>query len=85
MTRKYTTIILLCLGVLAAAAVVWCGYNAGQTQVQENEILSTDGTGFAIEEIPHADPMIVGKWHNSANPQWYKVYYDDFDEEEEDY
>ena len=32
--------------------------------------------------VPVADSLIVGKWQNKDNPYWYKVYYDDFDEEQ---
>lgn len=43
---------------------------------------STNSTGYAIEETPSADPALVGKWSCAENPQWYKVYYDDPDDEE---
>lgn len=32
--------------------------------------------------MPVADSLIVGKWQNKDNLHWYKVYYDDFDEEQ---
>ncbi len=32
--------------------------------------------------VPVADSLIVGKWRNKDNPNWYKVYYDDYDEEQ---
>lgn len=34
------------------------------------------------DDIPKADPLIVGKWQNKENPLWYKVYYDDYDRKE---
>lgn len=82
MTRKRRNILLLCI---AAAAVVVLGLLVYYTQTREseNEMLSTDSSGYAVEEIPHADSLIVGKWQNSDNPQWYKVYYDDYDETEQ--
>lgn len=81
MTPKKILVILLCLVVVAAVAVVWYGVYHKQ-QAQENEMLSTDGDGYAEEEIPHADPLMVGKWQSTTNPHWYKVYYDDYDEDE---
>ena len=33
------------------------------------------------EDDPHADPRLVGKWQNIDNPQWYKMYLDDYDED----
>ena len=80
MTRKKIVVISLFLVVVATAAVVWYGvYN--KQKAHENEMLSTDGAGYAEEEIPLADPLIVGKWHSSSNPHWFKVYYDDYDED----
>lgn len=70
-------IALLLLAVSAAAV-----YYFLQSGEKENTILSTDGAGYAEEEIPHADPLIVGKWQNTSNRGWYKVYYDDYDEDE---
>lgn len=43
---------------------------------------STNSTIYYSGELPPADPMMVGKWHNIQNPQWHKVYYDDYDEDE---
>jgi hypothetical protein len=34
-----------------------------------------------VREIPHADSLIAGKWQNAANPCWYKLYIDDYDDE----
>lgn len=33
---------------------------------------------FRAAKIPSADPLIVGRWINTANPQWHKAYYDDY-------
>lgn len=82
MTRKQLIILLLCI-VAGVAAAIGYGIYYTQTREGENEILSTDKGGYAIEEIPRADPLIVGKWQNSENSHWYKVYYDDYDEEEQ--
>ncbi len=45
-------------------------------------MLHTNDAGYVEDDIPHADPFIVGKWQNSSNPHWFKVYYDDYDEDE---
>lgn len=79
MNRKQLIITLLCIAVVAAAVGTGIYLHTG---AKSNKIQSTDSVGFAEEEIPHADPLIVGKWQNTANPHWFKVYYDDFDEDE---
>ena len=33
------------------------------------------------DENPTADSALLGKWQNTDNKQWYKVYYDDYDED----
>lgn len=86
MNRKKRIIVLLCLAVAIIAAA---GYGFYRWK-QHTEGLSgltpidhpTDGPGFAVMEVPQADPLIVGKWQNMANPKWYKMYFDDFDEDE---
>ena len=81
---KRTIIILSSVLAAAAiaAAVVW--YKSHQeAQPQENVVLNehpTDGA-FYEYDTPSADSLIVGRWINTANPQWHKVYYDDYDEE----
>ena len=86
MNRKKRIIVLLCLAVAIIAAA---GYGFYRWK-QHTESLSgltpidhpTDGPGVAVMEVPQADPLIVGKWQNTANPKWYKMYFDDFDEDE---
>ena len=82
MTRKHLVILLLCCTAVVVAAAVWFGIYYSQRE-KESDMLSTDSAGYAEDEIPHADPLIVGKWRNTDNPHWYKVYYDDFDEDEQ--
>lgn len=79
MNRKRLIILLLSIAAIAAAAV-WFGLYHWPKE-KENEGLSTNGSGYAEEEIPHADPLIVGKWQNDLNPQWFRVYYDDYDDD----
>lgn len=52
---------------------------------EENKMLSTDAESFAVLDVPSADSLMVGKWQNTENPKWYKVYYDDPDDDEEGY
>ncbi|MBR1878894.1 MAG: hypothetical protein IJ814_07845 [Paludibacteraceae bacterium] len=52
----------------------------GETMLNDH---ATHGAVYFAEEQAEADPMLVGKWRNTDNPQWYKVFYDDYDEEEE--
>ena len=84
MKRKRYIIFVLCL--LAAAittAAIW--YFVSHKEEPEEGILvnehTTDGPGYFEEDIPHADPKIVGKWQSTDKIGWYKVYYDDYDEE----
>lgn len=39
---------------------------------------ATNDVYYYEDGAPTADPAIVGMWRNAANPQWYKVYYDDY-------
>ena len=80
MTRKKLIILLVSIAAIAVATGI--GIDYWLSQEKENEILSTNSAGYAEFEIPHADSLIVGKWQNTNNPQWFKVYYDDFDEDE---
>ena len=80
MNRKLI-IILLCI-TAATAAAVWFGIYYKQTRGKQDRIYSTNSGGYAEEEMLHADSLIVGKWQCAENPQWYKVYYDDYDEEQ---
>lgn len=80
MNRKNIILLLLCLAVVLVAALGY-GIYYMCTSGMENDMASTNSAGYAVAEIPHADSLIVGKWQHSANPQWYKVYYDDYDED----
>lgn len=83
MKRKHLFILIgLSLAIIAVA--VGYGIYRRSTKTQEGEILymhPTDRGGYYEEEIQHADPLIVGKWQNTHNAGWYKVYYDDLDED----
>lgn len=83
MKSKYVFILIGLALALVVAAVGYILYQR-KAQVQEGEIphmYTTDHGEYYEAETPHADPLIVGKWQNSRNPQWYKVYYDDWDED----
>ena len=79
MSRRQLILFVSCISVILIAGVGY-GIYSHRSQEKENKILSTDA-GYAEEEITHADSAIVGKWRNAENPGWYKVYYDDFDED----
>ena len=90
--NKAIWVVLLMVAVAAAGAVTWYvlrDEQPAQEQPEQDEVetgvttsdgFSTDAVIFMEDEMPEADPMIVGKWQSSDNPQWYKVYYqrDDF-------
>ena len=83
MNRRKLIILISCLVALAAATVgAWYVFCEKQP---DNGILTdehpTHGTIYFEEDAPPADPLIVGRWHNTANPQWHKVFYDDYDGE----
>jgi len=77
--RKQLFIIIAVVAAVAAAAIGYGVYRA-QPKSARDKILSTNDAGYAELEVPHADSLIVGQWQNKDNPQWYKVYYDDYDE-----
>lgn len=76
--------------VLAAVGIALCAAGLGTWQYlrhhpREQFVVNTHPTDaplFFDDEIPPADPLIVGKWSNKENPKWFKVYLDDFDEEQ---
>lgn len=81
--KKRIVIIFLCLAAIAIAATVgYKLYQRAHGSRMQNEY-PTDEVGYMEADIPHADSLIVGKWQNTANPHWYKVYYDDYDEDEQ--
>jgi len=93
MNRK-RIIIIVVLALIAAVALavfVYKKYARDIRPVREQEpqaqVMNPDDdhiTNKAVyfeDETPHADSMMVGKWQNMENPQWYKVYYDDYAED----
>lgn len=75
--------IILCLvAVIIATTVGYILYGERAKGTKMQNECPTDRARYMEADIPHADPLIVGKWQNTANPGWYKVYYDDYDEEE---
>lgn len=83
MKRKQVFILIGLALALTVAAVGYVLYQR-KAQTQEGKMMymhPTDRGGYYEEEVPHADSLIVGKWQNTANSGWYKVYYDDYDED----
>lgn len=84
---------LIVIILVVAAGLVFGGvylyvahHNAdGQTAEAEEVVVSEDATHGAVffdEEIPEADPRLVGKWQNEENPHWYRVYTSDWESED---
>ena len=83
MKRNHILILCLCCAAVLAAAVGTWRYI--KTHPKEHVVVNTHPTDaplFFDDSIPPADPLIVGKWSNTENPKWFKVYYDDYDEEQ---
>lgn len=76
MNRK--RILILCaLAALIAAAVAVLLLIIPNSRQQSGP--STNDVYYYDNGTPVADPDIVGTWRNADNPQWYKVYYDDYE------
>ena len=97
MNRKTYTFILWIAIIVIVAAVTGYILHVRRTQCTymqqpEDDTVAhmitnthiTDRVHIAQLEdgVPVADTLIVGKWQNKDNPHWYKVYYDDYDEEQ---
>ena len=84
MRDKTPAILLLCAVACTLAAAFVGGFQEGR--IRQGKVVTNDhptqGAVYFVDEVPPADPLIVGRWTCTANPQWHKVYYDDFDEEE---
>jgi len=77
--KRLIFIVLSLVGLLAVvAAVVYVLLVLPKKSQTVVDPYATNDT-YVYEDAPHADPAMVGKWQNSANPQWFKVYYDDYD------
>jgi len=87
MKRKILIIVLCLAAAVAAALVTW--YLTHKEQGDQGQDVTNDHptniTNTFEDGTPPADPMLVGKWQNVQNPQWHKVYYDDYDEEQKLY
>lgn len=69
--------------IIVAAGVAWYIMNrAPQAQEIKEDEHTTNSALYFEDNIPPADPLIVGRWQNMDNPQWYKVYYDDYADED---
>ena len=94
--KKRILIIIGCVLLIGAAVgcAVWMYHEAKMRQqaagkeqqeqeAQEMEFPEheTNSVIFFEEEVPPADPLMVGRWSSVENPGWHKVYYDDDDGE----
>lgn len=82
MNRKTYIILAVCLFAATITAAVW--YYVSHRRPQEGIIINehpTDEPGYYEDDLPHADPMMVGIWQCTDKKGWYKVYYDDYDED----
>lgn len=69
--------------IIIAAGLAWFVINrAPQAQEMTDDEHTTNGALYFEDNIPPADPLMVGRWQNIDNPQWYKVYYDDYADED---
>lgn len=89
--KRPLLIFLVCLAALVAAgAVTFLVLRERQNtdglrpmeQVVGAPQETTDEHIVFQDETPVADPALVGRWRNAENPQWFKVYLDDYDDEE---
>lgn len=85
--QKKRTMIIVAAAVItvAAAVVISClMLRADRTSLPENITDNrhiTNGSIVYHDDTPPADARLVGEWTNDDNPQWHKVYYDDYDDE----
>ena len=81
MQRKYLILILTFTAVvlLGAAVGIYVVHVSDRTEQVHPDKHPTNSHVAFEDDTPSADPAIVGKWQNSDNPKWYKVYYDDYD------
>jgi len=95
--KKRILIIIGCVLLIGAAVgcAVWMYHEAKvrqqqaaekeqqEQEAQESEFPDheTNAVIFFEEEVPPADPLMVGRWSCVDNPGWHKVYYDDDDGE----
>ena len=81
MQRKYLILILaVTVALLAGAAVaVYVTQTSGHAKQVKQDEHNTNTHVVFEDETPIADPAIVGRWQNAANPQWIRVYLDDYD------
>lgn len=90
MSRKQVLILIFVIAAIAVSAgIVWFVVAHTTKQEQRAHVATNDhathGAVVFEEGPPSADPIMVGKWQNTANKGWHKVYYDDYDEDQQLY
>lgn len=82
MNRRILIVFIIVVSLVAAGAVTYYfikGQSSGREKSRDDH--STNANYSFEDGFPSADPAMVGKWQNVDNPQWYKVYYDDYDDD----
>ena len=79
--KQFIAIPSIVVALVVAAVTIWLFWPQKEGEQQVIIKHPTDNVEYFEDQLPHADSLIVGKWQNTANPQWYKIYLDDFDEE----
>ena len=73
------TLFFLCSVLLfgvAVAAGLWLQHSEQSAAVDDH---NTNNVVYFDDNNPVADPLLLGKWTNTDNRDWHKVYYDDYD------
>lgn len=80
MQRKYLVLLIaLAVALFVGAAVIVYIVHVSHGSKSGFDRHQTNSHVVFEEETPTADPAIVGRWQNKTNPQWFRVYYDDYD------
>ena len=80
MRRKLLILILTFTAALLIGAVVIVMVQTSDHSGQIDTDKHPTNSHVSFEnDTPTADPAILGRWQNDVNPQWFRVYYDDYD------
>ena len=82
--QKKTIIIICSIAAIAIATACVLIFFSGDNAKNEDQPFDPNNTNTNIkfdDGTPPADSAIVGKWHSTDKPGWYKVYLDDYDDD----